>query len=181
MVANVLSWHDQATAQNLHDGQEWYATASASAAAIADASGLSYDTCVGIIAALSPRVRWATNLVWATTIAHARAAGAIEAPAVSTRSNRGLAWRIACGEAPLDVMKGPKTRSFFANIAGDERAVAVDVWAARAAEGYRDERAPTGKRYAAIADAYREAADQRGLSPRDLQACVWVAVRGHAY
>jgi hypothetical protein len=78
-------------------------------------------------------------------------------------------------------MGGEKTRAFYANILGDQNAVAVDVWAARAAEGYRDKRAPKGKRYAAIADAYRDAADHRGLSPRDLQACVWVSIRGRAH
>jgi len=68
-------------------------------------------------------------------------------------------------------------RAFYAAIMGDENAVTVDVWAARAAEGERNDVAPKGARIVAIIDAYRTAAAILGVSPRECQAAVWVYTR----
>lgn len=94
--------------------------------------------------------------------------------------NRQKAWRIAHGEDPNVVLRGPKVRAFFANITGDHDSVTVDVWAARAAEDTRIDNSPSGARYAAIARAYQLAAVKRGVSPREMQAAVWVHIRGAA-
>jgi hypothetical protein len=72
----------------------------------------------------------------------AAAAGELEPVVNGTLANRAKAWRIACGEDPDAVLSGPKVRAFFANIMGDVDAVTIDVWAARAAEGRRNDNAP---------------------------------------
>ena len=115
-------------------------------------------------------------------------------------ANRGTAWLIATGTAPLDalgtvapsgrIVSGHKVRSFFANITGDDQAVTVDMWAYAVATGDWTRHPQTGARvpaeatmtakdYALIADAYRRAAAILGVSPRKCQAACWVAARGH--
>lgn len=104
---------------------------------------------------------------------------------------RDQAWRIANGEAPLSVLRGPKVRAFYANITGDADAVTVDVWAVRAARGdqacvpdgrgrlrYADDGTVSAREYREYADVYRRAARRLGVTPRECQAAVWVAVRG---
>jgi hypothetical protein len=135
------------------------------------------------------------NLAQASALVDAVIRGDSEPPAVHTRTMRAQAWRIAQGERPLDVLNGPKVRAFYANITGNLSAVTVDTWAARVAEGdwrpnpmahlrahapYAATDAPQGRRYALIADAYREAAALLGHAPRDVQAAVWVHVRQSA-
>lgn len=90
---------------------------------------------------------------------------------------RRQAWSIAHGADPLDVLNGPKVRRFYLNITGDHSVVTVDVWAARAAgvDGKL-----TGARYLAVERAYQNAARIVGMTPRDLQAAVWVHTRGSA-
>src|SRR5690349_21017448 len=80
----------------------------------------------GVIAALSPRCQWITNVAWARAVIHAAQNG-LPCPAVHTTAMRKQAWRIANGEAPLSVLNGPKVRRFFGNINGDRSAVTVDV------------------------------------------------------
>lgn len=176
MRRRILAAFRDATAADLAAGLEWYGRAERAAADIAP-----HDPTTGaaIIAALSPRNRWNVNVSQAVRVALAAACG-FDCPAVSTGGNRAKAWRIASGESPAAILRGPKVRAFFANITGDDHAVTVDVWAARAAEGVKRADAPSGRRYALIARAYRDAAETLGVAPRHVQAAVWVHVRASA-
>ncbi len=180
MVRRILKMYDQCSAADLAAGLGWYARAEREAAALAAGTSLSTIQCAGIIAALSPRVQWSVNLAAAIAMVDAAIAGESEPIVAGLPNNRAKAWLIANGADPSIVLSGPKVRAFFANITGDHNAVTVDVWAARAAEGKRNNRGPDGKRYEAIADAYRRAAARRGISPRDMQAAVWTHIRGDA-
>jgi hypothetical protein len=138
------------------------------------------DRARGITAALTPRAYWATTLVWSRILIDAWRSGA-DIPRVSTTRNRELAWRIASGERPLDVLGGQKVRSFYRNLSGNTRTVTVDVWAARAAGlDMPDGKSLTRRQYAEISMAYRRAARLTGTEPAELQAAVWIQVRGKA-
>lgn len=178
MRHRILAAYDAAAEQHRREGEDWYESARMTARAIAETHGLSERHVAGIVAALSPRVAWSSNIAGARRIAEAIARRRPEPVVAGTLSNRRKAWAIARGAEPEAVLSGPKVRAFFANLLGDDDAVTVDVWAARAAEGISRE--PTPARYALIADAYRDAARLRGVSPRVMQATVWVAVRGGA-
>lgn len=179
MTRRLLECWGEASADDLASGIAWYSRAETAAAAMASGPITARDA-AGIVASLSPRNRWNVNLAQAAKVITHALSGTLDVPAVSTLSNRGKAWRIATGESPDVALSGPKVRAFFANITGDHDAVTVDVWAARAAEGCSIKAAPTGGRYNAIADAYRAAADAAGVTPREMQAAVWVHVRGSA-
>jgi hypothetical protein len=176
-VARVDGWLDAATAEDLAAGLAWYDRAHAAAESMAAESGLTVRQCAGVIAALSPRCQWASNVTAARRMVLAAAADESQPVANGTLANRAKAWRIACGEDPRAVLGGPKVRAFFANIMGDVEAVTIDVWAARAAEGRRNENAPVRRRYQLLAHAYRRAGERRGMHPRDVQAAVWTAYR----
>lgn len=176
MRRRILAAYGEATAADQAAGLEWYRRAYDAAATILPDDP---TRAAGVIAALSPRCQWRTNVVWAAAVIEAAERGDATPPNVHTRAMRAQAWRIANGEAALDVLGGPKVRAFFANITGDLDSVTVDVWAARAATG-RTLPAVQGRTYALIARAYREAAALLEIPARDVQAAVWVHVRGAA-
>lgn len=179
MVRRITRAYRASSAAHRAAGLGWYAEAWRVAGEIWPERP---DLAAGVIAALSPRCQWSTNVVWARAMVHAARTGA-PCPAVHTEKGmRPQAWRIANGEAPLSVLNGPKVRAFWSNIVGDTDAVTVDTWAARAATGLSGKDAEraisTPARYRAVADAYRRAAVILGITPRECQAAVWVHVRG---
>lgn len=181
-VERVDGWLSAATAHDLAMGISWYDRAQMMAEEMAEESGLSIRACAGVIAALSPRQQWATNIAQARQLVMAAAAGESEPPAVGTMANRRKAWRIANGEDPSTVLGGSKVRAFFANIMGDTESVTVDAWAARAAEGRDNPNAPVRRRYELLAESFRRVAERRGMTPRDVQAAVWTVYRRlHGY
>lgn len=190
MVRRICKAFRLASALALVAGLGWYVTAYAAAARIAAGSARPNDVArvAGVIAALSPRCQWGTNVLWAELVIRCADSGA-PCPAVSMGANRRTAWAIANGAAPLEalgtlskagrVKSGMKVRSFYANIMGDTQAVTCDVWATIVATGAPNEalvKSPVG--YAAVAAAYQRAAEILGTDPRSVQAAVWVDVRG---
>lgn len=175
MRRRLLAAYGEASAADQAAGLAWYDRAHEAAKAILPDDP---SRAAGVIAALSPRAHWRVNLTWAATLVEAAERGDDGPPPVHTRQMRAQAWRIALGEAPLDVLNGPKVRAFFSNITGDLDQVTVDVWAARAAG--HDGPYLTARTYALVAQAYREAAAILELPPRDMQAAIWIHVRGKA-
>jgi hypothetical protein len=181
-VARVDGWLSVATAADLTNGLAWYDRARQEAESMAAETGLSVRHCAGIIAALSPRCQWASNVASAWKMARAAAAGESEPIVNGTLDNRAKAWRIACGEVSELVLSGPKVRAFYANILGDREAVTIDVWCARAAEGRDWPHAPVKRRYRLLTECYRRAGARREMCPRDVQAAVWTVYRRlHGY
>jgi hypothetical protein len=176
MTRRILRAYDDAAPEHRADGERWYATARRTAELLAGEYGSTVDRAAGVIAALSPRCQWRPNVEGARRMLQAASLRAPEPVCAGTGANRRKAWAIACGADPDAVLSGPKVRAFYANIIGDDDAVTVDVWAARAAVGRTVE--PKGRTYDRIAEAYRRAAVRRGLTPREMQATVWCAVRG---
>jgi hypothetical protein len=176
-VARVDGWLDAATAADLADGLAWYDRARRECERMAAEHGCDVECVAGVVAALSPRCQWASNVRSAELVLAAAAAGEPEPVVNGTMANRAKAWRVACGEDPDAVLSGPKVRAFYANITGDLDAVTVDVWCARAAEGRANPQAPVRRRYELLAHAYRRAAQRRGMHPRDVQAAVWTTYR----
>lgn len=178
IVRRIVRAFRAASAADLAAGLGWYATAWAVAQELDPRNPA---RAAGVIAALSPRCQWSTNIVWARAVLAAADSGAA-CPAVHTETMRAQAYRIARGEHALAVLNGPKVRAFFANIVGDTDAVTVDVWAVRAATGLTGDDAirmiSTPAKYGRVAQCYREAARILGVTPREVQAAVWTSIRG---
>lgn len=171
-VENILNTFEEATAQQQAEGMLWYAEAHELAASLSSNTA----TAAGVIAALSPMMSWTRNVALAKkAFADLRASGALGLSV--KRANQ-----ILDGADPLDVLGGDKVRSFYLNILdpqGDD--VTVDRHAFDVALNLRnsenDRTQIKGKRYAALADLYRDAAVVAGVLPNQMQAVTWTVWR----
>jgi hypothetical protein len=172
MVSRLLGAFEVAPSSAKLEGRRWYAEAEAEVRAMAERNGYDRITTAAVIAALSPQTRWRENLANADALLARK-----PLPSPGYQANLEKASAIIYGMPPLDVLGGPKVRSFFGNLIGAADIVTVDVWAQRAATG-RDLPPPKLARYKRIARAYRQAAAIVGEHPRDFQAIIWHATRG---
>jgi hypothetical protein len=78
----------------------------------------------------------------------------------------------------FDALKGQKTNAFAKAIAGNEDAVVIDVWMLRALG--IEKKTPTQGQYKVMADAVTTVATKYGMTPRAMQALIWIVVRGSA-
>lgn len=171
LTRRILKTLDSATPSDVEAGATWYHDANNLADFLADTSAYDIEETAGIIAALSPRTFWSRNVVAATACVRGD-----DKPSGIIGRNWDMAQRIADGETVDSVLKGPKTRAFAANIAGDTSRVTVDIWALRAVG--LDESALNRKGiYDAIEQAYVLAATLMGVQPATCQAIAWVVTR----
>lgn len=185
MVRRIVRAFRAASADDLARGLGWYAQAYRESVRI---DPLNPARAAGVIAALSPRNQWSNNVKQAAAVIACADAG-LPCPVLGLGANTRTAWEIATGTEPLDalgtlsrtgrVMSGMKVRSFFLNIMGDTDSVTCDVWAAKVATGHASEalvKSPRG--YATVVAAFQAAAKILGVTPREVQAATWTAVRG---
>lgn len=176
MTRNIVAVYNAATKEDIVAGADWYPAARLEIDRIASETGIQHATIAGIIAALSPQLRWTVNVLSAETVIRG------EIPRAVLRSSVRKAVRILSGETPESVLSGPKVNSFYRNLMGDDDCITVDTHAASAAM-----HKPIGKSgirsniYAIIATSYREASESIGMPPATLQAIVWVTWRNQFY
>lgn len=175
-VVNLITSHfARATEADILAGKAWYAEARQLAEDLAlQHASMTVEQAGVMIAQLSPRLRWDKNRAAAIDLAAGRTPSGVIGRSI------GKAREAMAATDPWTTFgKAPKTRSFAANILGNEHAVTVDVWAARAA-GFTEAELSRAGVYEAIAHAYRLAAKRQGITPAQMQAIVWTVVRGSA-
>ncbi len=163
-----------ATPDVIASGSVWYREAQSLAIELSKLSGHTIEQCAAVISHLSPRVKWDLNVIAAKELVlnGTRANGIMTAP--FERAMRGFN-----SENPIDTFKGPKTKSFFLNIIGDESAVTIDVWMLKVV-GMTDKELGRKGVYESLTDAFRIAAIELGVTASALQAICWVVIRGKA-
>ena len=180
-IDNILSTFDRATAAEIDAGKSWYLAANALAWEI---DPMRPYNGAGVIAALSPRLRWDKNE------AYARLAYSLKGYDISEVANyiptlnnsRTKALRMVNGEHVSAVLgKGLKTNAFWDNILNPytSEAVTVDKHAFDIANGVRTGYSTviTDKAYREVANLYREAAHIVGIAPLHMQAITWISWR----
>lgn len=157
----------------------WYHDARAEARKRARRVGLPLNTYLGVVAATSPLQQWRTkDGGWPNLDAADRVIawhrGERPNPATLTTSAN-AARDILNGQDPATRL-GPKTRSFYLNLATPDHsdAVTLDRWALRAL-GLGDQIAPS--KYDATAEIYRQAARRLDVPVDALQAAVWSQIK----
>lgn len=181
MIDALLQHYRQASPDTIRAGLAWYALAADVAGALGEHYRVPAWAVAGVIAALSPNTGWSDNVRRAHKAIAAWHAGLDPADvSIGLGKNVRKAWAILEGAHPLDVLGGPKVRSFYANIAGDWGPVTVDRWAILAVDPEYTGGTPTPAQYARYAEAYTRAAALVGLTPAQFQAIIWVHVRGRA-
>jgi len=154
---------------HVESATEWYADAMLVAQDVAHRLRVPLEHGASVVSAFSPRVHWSRNITLAIDYAEGRT------PRCLRQSIRAADRARVQG---FDGLKAEKTSAFARAIAGDDDAVVVDVWMCRAAGLDRD--APTVVQYREISSAVRSLAREWGVSPRTMQALVWIMVRGKA-
>jgi hypothetical protein len=180
--ANIIDSYVRSSDACREDGMAWYFKAHTLAVELAHVAGISVERMAAIIAVLSPRSAWGTNVKNATRAAY----GELSAM-------RGLGGSIAKARALLDgapfedVVKGEKVNAFWQNIyrPASSRAVTIDAWAAGVCAGRRLSNAEmagltTVQRRRLVA-AYLDVADRLGIQGHQLEAVTWCELRGRSF
>lgn len=159
-----------ATMAEITAAATWYAEAQGIAREMALTSGYTLEQCASVIASFSPRCPWDRNVFLATEF--------INGNKVATLTNN-IKMATNSISKGFDALNGCKTNSFARNIAGDLNAVTIDVWMVRAA-GMNPKKTPNKTEYTMLSNAVIELATEFGIAPAQMQALLWVRVRGSA-
>lgn len=171
-VRTLIEWYENADSESIRLGREWYRIAQREAIRLARKHGTTQHRAAGILAAYSQNATWKAN----RTLADRYLSG----ERIGLRKVVAECDRIAAGEGPMRVLGHmPKVVEFYRAIVGHGDALAMDRWAMHAC--YMQRVSQTSANMAAARAAYTEAAYRCGEDPRDLQAIVWIEVRGAAF
>lgn len=180
-VDNILAVLDRATPTEITSGLYWYHAANALAWEL---DHVSHHRGAGVIAALSPRLRWEKNVDYARLAYNLKgySINEVENYIPTLKNSRRKALAMVNGAHPKTVMgNGLKTNAFYHNIAHpwDSNRVTVDKHAFDIAMGERTGYSTviTDKNYRIIEKAYVEAAFVSGYAPLQVQAIAWVRWR----
>lgn len=148
-------------------------------------SGMNEWQCCVILAALSANTAWDVNVTRAIKAAEYIGGRDVPFPGGTKYHVDNILW---AGANPKHdtarMLTGRKTRNFAKAIYGDEAAVTVDLWICKAANLTKRDgnpvKRPTDAQYDIAETAIDQISQEIGLSPRDTQALIWIAVRGSA-
>jgi hypothetical protein len=155
-----------ATTEQREQARAWYPSARVQAHALSLSANWTLEQSAAVIAAYSPRVSWAHNLrlAWNHALGmEVRCLGA------SKRRAANAAQHGFCG-----LGNGAKVNAFARNIAGISDDVTIDTWMLRP---FGLKSANKGN-YRILANAVRELAWRQGIPPSEMQALLWIIVRG---
>jgi hypothetical protein len=162
----------------------WYGTAQSRLRTIADEYGITLETVAGVCAALSPNNRWSQNIRDTRRYCEANKRKVLspDIGAGTYTKNREKACRILRGEAPLDVLGGPKVRAFYLCLLGHTEHVVIDFHMANLLSGegrktLSESKSVSNKLYGVLACKLAIGAKEAGLSNADYQAQLWIAHR----
>lgn len=188
ITQRILDSYSSASAADVKEGKNWYLNAHRIAKRLSNSYFLrSYRYAAGIIAVLSPSVRWDQNVIDAQNVCRATIPG--DTPTVSTYGQfLQKAILIRDGMDPEKVISpvtGPKTYAFFKCISKphNDKYVVIDRHALSIALGYTmstQERGNFLKRvgsYDMIGNGYRDVAKEVNLLPLQVQAVTWTSHR----
>ena len=163
---------------NYHASLDWYYILHDYAKNLADRNGLTLLQTAGIISALSPMVMFTTNLRDAERFCSTRSIANL----ATYNSQRMKALRIIGAKTEKEVLAilgGNKTKSFFLNILKPETSLecTIDTHMIK----FFGFKSLTPKRYAQASQWLTDAAVELNLKPHQVQALVWVGMRGKAF
>ena len=156
------------SAQTRYDGSVWYHTANVVAGELVTIRPeWSMEVAASVLSAFSPREKWSRNCDMARKFARGEPTPCL-----------GMSIRNAqnAERQGFNALKGRKTNAFARAIAGDGSAVVIDTWMLKPL-GLRS---VTPKQYDMIASVITSLATDVGMTPRDLQAALWIHIRGSA-
>jgi hypothetical protein len=157
----------KATFGQIEQASKWYMDAERVAAEVARNLDSTLEVGATVVSAFSPRERWTNNVAKAISFSLGNHVPGFKNNMLM--ANNALKFG-------YDALKGPKTNAFARAIAGDENAVVIDVWMLRALG--IEKKSPTQSQYKEMAKAVTFVAMVHGMTPRAMQALIWIIVRG---
>jgi hypothetical protein len=163
---------------NYQASLDWYYVLHDYAKNLAERTGLTLLQTSGVISALSPMVMFSTNLRDAERFCSTRSIANLS----TYKKQRMKALEILGTKTEAEVLKilnGNKTKSFFLNIYKPQKSndVTIDTWMIRFF-GFEN---ITPKRYSDASKEIQNVALEMGLKPHQIQALLWVGMRGKAF
>jgi thermostable 8-oxoguanine DNA glycosylase len=171
MTTYIKTYSDiakKATFGQVEQATKWYLDAETIAREVATNLNTTLEIGATVVSAFSPRERWARNVSNAVKFSLGH-----ELKGVLGNNIRMAEKALTMG---FDALKGMKTNAFAKAIAGNENAVVIDVWMLRALG--IEKKTPTQSQYKEMADAVTAVATKHGMTPRAMQALIWIVVRG---
>jgi hypothetical protein len=159
----------KATYGQIEQAAKWYLDAERVAHEVAKNLDADLEVGASVVSAFSPRERWTNNVEKAVSFS-------LGQKVVGLPNNLAMAKKAI--KLGFDALNGQKTNSFARAIAGDEQAVVIDVWMLRALG--IEKKTPTQSQYKEMARAVTKVAIKHGMTPRAMQALIWIIVRGSA-
>jgi hypothetical protein len=158
-----------ATFGQIEQASKWYMDAERVAAEVARNLETTLEVGATVVSAFSPRERWTNNVTKAISFSLGNNVPGFKNNMLMATNGLTMGF---------DALNGPKTNAFARAIAGDEQAVVIDVWMLRALG--IEKKSPSQSQYQEMARAVRTVAMEFGMTPRAMQALIWILVRGSA-
>ncbi len=175
LTRRATAEYRRATDDQITRGHRWYEDAHTVAREQAETYNLTIEVTSGVLAALSPRLGWGSNVAIAERMLASH--GTLDRGALGRSLSQARA--IYAGTPVLDVLGGPKTRAFYENIltAGDSKLAVIDRHAWDMLVGKRGATPPTKAQYREAAARMRSAAVILGEQLAAVQATTWLVWR----
>jgi hypothetical protein len=159
----------RATFGQVEQASKWYVDAERIAEKVASNLGTTLDVGASVVSAFSPRERWSVNVARAIQFSLGKEVTCLKNNIVMANNALTMGF---------NALNGMKTNAFARAIAGDENAVVIDVWMLRAVG--IEKKTPSQSGYKELAKAVTTVATMYGMTPRAMQALIWIVVRGSA-
>jgi hypothetical protein len=159
----------RATFGQVEQASKWYVDAERIAEQVARNLDTTLEVGATVVSAFSPRERWSVNVARAIQFSLGEKVTCLKNNIVM--ANNALTMGFSA-------LKGMKTNAFAKAIAGDEQAVVIDVWMLRAVG--IEKKTPSQSGYNELVEAVKKVAFEFGMTPRAMQALIWIVVRGSA-
>jgi hypothetical protein len=163
---------------NYQASLDWYFILHDYAKNLAERNNLTLIQTAGIISALSPMVMFTTNLRDAERFCSTRSIANLAT--YTKQRKKALSIIGAKSEKEvLTILGGNKTKAFFLNILKPQTSmeVVLDTWMIK----FFEFKNLTPKRYWYASNEIQKIAQEMGIMPHQVQALLWVGMRGKAF
>lgn len=163
---------------NYQASLDWYFILNDYAKNLAERNNITLIQAAGIISALSPMITFQTNLRDAERFAATRRLDNLATYMVQRKKALAIIG-VKTEEEVLKILGGNKTKAFFLNILKPETSqdVTIDSWMIK----FFGFKSITPKRYRQASEVIAKIASEMALKPHQVQALIWVGMRGKAF
>lgn len=185
MIQNIIDTYNCSNNEDRIRGKAWYKKAHDCCLDISTKYGYSLEQVIGVMAAISPRNKWKTNIcnTFSLVMGHQNKVNPKDIKISTFNKNKEKAWAILEGADPLTILGGNKVRAFYDNILNLEQSnkITIDTHAINIANGTKSNKTLSNRAYQLLSNEYIQAANSIGIHPIYLQAITWIYYRRITY